>query len=451
MRDTLAMAEVRYARSGDAHLAFQVLGDGPTDLLFDRSGSISIVDNDTEPRFARFVDRLGEFARVIRYDSRGVGLSDPDVGGPPRTLERDVADVVAVLDAANATSPTIFGEQAAGLGALMVAALHPSRVDRLVLWHSFARLERAPDYPFGVPPELLAFISDEVTDPEKATPTADLLRTYAPSVAEDPVFTAWWEEGGRRGASPAAARAQRLFDFQGDVRHILPQVQAPTLVLHRRESRWTRVEHSRYLAEHLPNARLIELDGADVPPFIGDSDTVIAEIEEFVTGERHAPMSDRLLATVMFTDIVGSTEEASRLGDERWRVILDRHDEMVRRQIERFGGREVKNTGDGFLATFAGPAHAVRCASSIGDVAAQLGLRVRVGVHTGEVEQRGDDIAGVAVHLGQRISSVAGPGEVLVSRTVKDLVTGSGIPFEDRGSHEFPGVEDAWQLFAVVR
>ncbi len=439
-----------YASSGDAHIAYQFVGEGPLDLVMSSYGSISVDAFDDEPHMARFLDGLASFVRVIRYDRRGVGLSDPIEPKAPPALEQDVEDAIAVLDAAGVERAAIFGALTSSLTALLLAATHPDRVAALVLVNAFARLERAADYPFGIPTEFLRRFEVDVTSPGSGIETGELVRVLAPSVADDEQFAGWWEDAGRRGASPATARALWSVTFYADVRDALPLIQAPTLVIHRRDCRWIRVGHGRYLAEHLPAAKYVEIDGADAPPFTGNADVVLEEIEEFLTGARHHRGHNRVLATIVFTDIVKSTEQAASLGDQRWRQLLDRHDAMVRRQLARFGGSEVNTTGDGFLAALEGPANAIRFAVAVREGAAQLGIDLRVGVHTGEVERRGADVAGIAVHIGQRISSLAGAGEVLVSSTVRDLVAGSGLEFEDRGVHSLRGVPGDWPVFAVT-
>ena len=438
-----------YAQSGDASIAYQVVGEGPVDLLMSSYGTISVDSFDDEPHFAWFLEQLGSFARIIRYDRRGVGLSDPIVPSAPPTLEQDVDDAIAVLDAADVGGVAVFGTFTSGMPAILLAATHPARVDALVLANAYARVERSSDYPFGIPTELLRRFEEEVTSPASSIDTADMMTALAPSVASDERFVRWWEDAGRRGASPATARALWSVGFYADVRELLPSVQAPTLVIHRRDCRWTRVEHGRYLGERIPGAKYVEIPGADTPPFTENAELVLEEIEEFLTGRRHDQRHDRVLATVVFTDIVGSTEQAASQGDRLWRELLDRHDAMVRRQLARFHGEEVKTTGDGFLASFDGPTRAIRFALAVRDGARQLGIDIRAGAHTGEVELRGDDLGGIAVHIGQRISSLAGPGEVFLSSTVKELAAGSGIELDDRGSHRLEGVPDEWRVFAA--
>lgn len=354
-----------------------------------------------------------------------------------------------MLDAVGSTGACLFAVGGSGLAALLTAAMHPGRISSLALLNCYARLPRDEDYPYGIPQRLLTSFIDSVLDVGAAgDPSMDDVQLLAPSLSGDPEFREWWARSGRRGASPAAARASLEMSFSGDVRSAVPLIDAPTLILHRDPSLFS-VGHARYLADHLAHARLVVLPGGDHLPYGADSDTVIDEIEEFLTGVRGGAATDRVLTTVLFTDIVGSTERAARAGDRAWHELLDSHDAMTRSELRRFRGREVKTTGDGLLATFDGPARGIRCAQAICAGARRLGIDVRAGLHTGEVEVRGDDVGGIAVHLAQRVSSHADAGEVLVSRTVVDLVTGSGIAFDDRGVHELKGIEGSWGLFAV--
>ncbi|HMG28031.1 MAG TPA: adenylate/guanylate cyclase domain-containing protein [Acidimicrobiia bacterium] len=441
-------AETRYTKSGDAYIAYQVLGDGGPDLLYLSSGTISIGSIDDEPGFARFHGDLASFARLIRMDLRGVGLSDPIDPSTPPSLEQWVGDALAVLDAAGSERAALCGADDGALVAMLTAATHPDRTAALILLNAYARLLRDVDYPQGLPDHLVERFTETVYDDDNTGSFADL-EVFVPAVASDPRFRQWWQRAGNRGASPATAQALARTRVRSDLRSVLPAIQAPTLVIHRKGNRAALVGHGRYLAEHIGGARYVELPGDEHLPYVGDSDAIVAEIEEFLTGMRHVDV-DRVLATILFCDIVRSTDLVSELGDRRWRDLLDAYYAVIRRQLARFAGREVKAMGDGILATFGGPARAIRCALAIRDGARQLGLDVRVGLHTGEVETIGDDIGGVAVHIGERVSARAAPGEVLASRTVVDLVAGSGIRFEDRGEHELKGVPDRWQLFAVT-
>jgi class 3 adenylate cyclase len=446
---------VRYAQSDGVHIAYRTTGSGAVDMLWYPGAPFLPMESvDDEPHFRRVEERLSSFARLIQFDARGIGLSDPVSPADPPTLEQWVEDAVCVLDAAGSTEAVVFAPRDSTLQAVMLATSHPERVAKLVIVNGFARTRRATDYPQGVPgPIVDAFVESII----EGVPSShdgvqrDFLTVGAPSMADDPAFRAWWDRAGRQGASPATAKATLTVGYDADVRPLLPSITVPTLVLHRKDEPLFRIGHGRYLAEHIPGARLVELPGRDSLYWVGDTTQLLDEVEEFVTGSRSARRPDTAIATILVTDIVGSTETMARVGQDRWRDALDRHDAAVRRQLERFGGREVNTTGDGFLATFEGPARAVTCAQAITDAAAQLDLGVRAGIHTGEVELRGADIAGMAVHIAARVAALAGPGEVLVSRTVVDLIMGSGIEFTGRGVHELRGVPGTWQLYGVVR
>jgi class 3 adenylate cyclase len=446
-----AEAAISYAKTADgSHLAFLVLGDGPVDLIEVGSGTnMSIEAAGDEPRWDAYLGRLSSFSRLVRFDHRGIGLSDP-LGPSGATVELWATDTLAVMHAAGRGEAALVATGHAGPAAIYLAATRPELVRALVLINSYARLLRAPDYPAGIPAELFDTFVDHLIEPTGATgeTALDDVPLMAPSRVGDGAFRAWWRDAGRRGASPAAARAMHTMARGSDVRDLLPRVQAPTLVLQTAENSYTRAPHGRYLATHLPGARYVELPGADHLAWTDESDFA-GEMEEFLTGARHVAPTNRRLATVVFTDIVGSTEEARRLGDRAWRERLDRHDLLTQRQVTRFGGQLIKTTGDGALASFDGPAGAIRCVSAIVEAVAQLGMTVRAGIHVGEIEQRNDDIAGIAVHVAQRICSAAEPQEILVSRTVVDLTAGSDLAFIDRGEHELKGVTGSWQLFAV--
>lgn len=441
--------DTHYADAGGVHIAYQVLGSGDLDLLTFSSGLIPMDSIDDEPSFARFHRRLASFGRLIRFDIRGVGMSDPISPAAPPTLEQWAQDALAVLDAVGSEQAAVFAPRDASLPAVLLAATHPDRVASLVLVNGMARYARADDYPEGWPQAVLDRFLDDILA-EVPGPDFDGLTLFAPSKATDSGFGSWWVRAGNRGASPAVARAVQTTTLSADVRDLLHAVRVPTLVLHRRDDRPVPIGLGRYLAEHIPDARFVELEGADDLYWVGDTGDLLDEIEEFVTGVRRGIGSDRVLATIVFTDIVSSTQQAAALGDSGWHDLLDRHDAALRRQLARFGGREVKSTGDGLLALFDGPARAVVAACAMRDAAAQLGIQIRVGVHTGEIERRGDDVAGMAVHIAARVEATAGDGEVLVSRTVVDLVVGSGIEFSDAGEHDLKGVPGRWQLFTVV-
>jgi len=439
-----APPETRYAKSGALNIAYQVVGEGPLDLIY-VPGWISNVELMwDEPAHAHVLDRLASFSRLILFDKRGTGLSDPvPLDGLP-TLEERMDDVRAVLDAVECEQVALFGFSEGGLMSVLFAATYPERITALALYGVFAKRIWSPDYPWAPKPEARAREIEELE--ENWSRTMDLDR-LAPS--EDEAFKNRLATYFRRSASPGAAVALMRMNTQIDVREVLPSIQAPTLVLHRRDDLDASVDEGRWLAEQIPGATFVELPGDAHTLWGGDTDSVVDEIEEFLTGARRGPEPDRVLATVLFTDIVGSTEQAKKLGDRRWRELLERHHTVVRQQLDRFKGREIDTAGDGFLAAFDGPARAIRCGYAIESGVRGLGLAVRAGVHTGECELFGEKVAGLAVHTGARIASQAGPGEVLVSQTVKDLVAGSGISFEDRGEHELKGV-GALRLYSVA-
>lgn len=441
--------EVRYAKNGDVHIAYDLSGQNSPDLLMFSSSMLPIDSMNDEPSLHRFHNRLASFSRLIRFDLRGVGFSDSVASSSPPTLEQWMGDALSVLDAASSEHAAVFAPRDSSAEGILLAATHPDRVSSLIIVNGTARIARAEDYLVGIPEAVLDRFLAVNMEPDAVERGLDFLALAAPSVANDEAFRTWWNRAGNRGASPAAARMIDHVRFRADVRALLPLVTVPTLILHRRDDAAMRVGHARYLAEHIPNAKYVELPGADDLYWVGDTEEMLDEIEEFITGSRARTVSDRILATVLFTDIVGSTEHMAEVGERRWRDRLDYHDSAIRRQLERFRGREIKMTGDGVLATFDGPARAVQCARAIRDAARQLGLQVRAGVHTGEVEVRGDDIGGMAVHIAARVEALAAPGEVLVSRTVVDLMVGSGIETTDRGEHVLKGVPGAWKLFAV--
>ena len=448
--DYVAMTEISetYAKTPDGlHIAYQVEGNGPFHLIEVGNGTVFSIDATAEqPRWQNYADRLASFSRLVRFDLRGIGLSDPVGPSDPPTVEQWASDALAVLDAERVTQAAVLGMSFGGLGALLLAATRPERVRALVLVNSYACLIERDDYPIGLPAEVYEQFSEAVVEP--GAQSIDDLPFTAPSVASDASFTSWWRRAGHRGASPAMARGVWRAAAT-DLRFVLDHIQVPTLVLHARDDRLIPAHFGRYVADHIAGARYVELDTADHLPWVAEADFA-GEIEEFLTGARQPAPSGRLLATVLLTDIVSSTEKAIAVGDRTWKERLDLHDRAVDRQFERFGGHLVKRTGDGVLATFDGPARAVQCAGAIRAATHQLGLDVRVGLHTGEIERRGDDVAGIAVHLAQRVSALAQPGEILVSRTVVDLVTGSGLEFADRGEQELKGVPGTWRLYAVA-
>jgi pimeloyl-ACP methyl ester carboxylesterase len=438
--------ETRYARSGDVNIAYQVVGDGPRDLVFVPGWVSHIEYMWEEPGFAAFLRRLASFSRLILFDKRGTGLSDRVPNTELPTLEQRMDDVRAVMDAVGSERAALMGISEGGPMCLLFGATYPDRTTALIMIGSYARRIWAPDQPWAAREEQYEAFVDDVQR-NWGGPVGLAIR--APSRMDDAAFTRWWATYLRMSASPGAAEALTRMNGPIDVRHVLPVVQVPTLILHRSGDRSLPVDGARYMAEHIPGASYVELEGDDHLPFVGDQDSILDEVEQFLTGVRHGPEPDRVLATILFTDIVGSTERVAELGDRRWRELLEAHHAAVRRELERFRGREVDTAGDGFLATFDGPARAIRCAIAIREGVSALGLEVRAGLHTGECELHGESVAGIAVHVGARVAALAGPSEVLVSGTVKDLVAGSGIEFDDRGVHELKGVPGEWRVHAV--
>jgi pimeloyl-ACP methyl ester carboxylesterase len=443
------MADVQYAPvAGDAQIAYEVRGDTPRDLLEIGHG-MPFEAAEEQPRWEHFERRLESFSRLIRFDHRGAGLSDP-ASGDALSVEHWMADALAVLDATGSRQAAVMGISQGALTALLLAATHPERVSSLILINGFARLLSAPDYPAGVPPDVFTMFVSQLLEPGTVTSSEQVdLRLMAPSLARDEAFRSWWSRASRRSGSPSAARARFEIIGRTDLRELLPTIRVPVLVMHSVDNAFIRVEHGRHLADNIPGARFVGLPGADHLPWAAHGDPVADEVEEFVTGARREPEPVRALATVLISDIVGSTERARELGDAAWSALLDQHDAMVRRQLARFDGREVKSLGDGFLATFDGPARAIRCAHGMRDGAAQLGLSIRIGIHAGEIERRGNDVGGIAVHIASRVASLAAAGEVLVSRTVPDLVAGSQLSFSSRGAHVLKGLPGEWQLFVA--
>jgi len=437
----------RYAKAPDGvSIAYQVIGEEPRDLVWVPGWVSHIEAAWDEPTLARFFERLATFSRLILFDKRGTGMSDrvPDSELP--TLETRMADVRAMCDAVGSERTALLGVSEGAAMCLLFAATYPARTSAIILLGGYARRQEAPDYPWGGSLERHTAFLEEIAR-DWGGPVG--LDVRAPSKLGDIRFRENWARYIRMGASPGAAAALTRMNAEIDVRPILDAVRVPTLVLHRTGDRTIAVEAGRYLAEHIPDASFVELAGDDHLPWIGDSDAILGEIEEFLTGVRTSPHTDRVLATVLFTDIVGSTERAADLADAAWADLLEAHHARVREQLARYAGREIDTAGDGFLAIFDGPARGVRCAIAVAEALRPLGLEVRAGLHTGEIELAGDDVRGLAVHVGARIAALAGPGEVLVSRTVKDLVVGSGLTFQDRGTHVLKGVPDEWQLFSA--
>ncbi|MGD9736439.1 MAG: adenylate/guanylate cyclase domain-containing protein [Solirubrobacterales bacterium] len=433
----------RYADSSGVSIAYQVHGDGPLDLVF-VPGFVSHVELIwEEPTVAAFFRRLSSFARLVVFDKRGQGLSDR-LGRPP-TLEESMDDLRAVMDAAGCQRPALFGISEGGPMVSLFAASHPDRVSSLVLYGTYARMVEAPDYPIGLPSGTLSDWGETMRREWGGPVGMDL---WAPSLLGERGFEEWWAKLLRHGTSPAGASALMDLYRELDVRVALAAIEAPTLVVHCRGDRMIPFAQGRYLAEHIANSRLVELPGRDHLAFAAP-EPLLDEVEEFLVGSRAAAEAERALATILFTDLVDSTARAAALGDRRWRQLLERHDAAVRRQLALHRGREVKTVGDGFLATFDGPARAIRCAEALRGELDSLGLQVRSGIHTGEVELIGDDVGGIAVNIGARIGAEAVAGEVLVSSTVRELVVGSGLEFSDRGVRSLKGVPGEWRLFAV--
>lgn len=434
----------QYAPCGDGYLAYRTCGDGPLDLVvtmdwFSHAEEMWASVSPLRP----VLEAFASFGRVITFDRRGVGMSDPvPLAGLP-TLEKWMHDLDAVIDACGIQRVALVAKGSAGAMGLMFAASHPDRISSLVLVNSYARITASGDYPIGVDPADLEYMLRERYPPKRSA------RLLAGGALDD-ATAAWWDRYLRFCAGPATTLAMRRMLFAVDVRSILPAVRTPTLVLHRRDNQWIDVRHGRYLAEHIEGAQLVELPGRADLIFATDPTDLLAEIEEFLTGSRPTVATDRVLATVLYTDLVGSTDRAARVGDHAWSTVMDQHEHTVRAELKRFHGREIKTMGDGFLALFDGPARAVLCADAIRTALGGLGLDVRVGIHTGEVELRADDIGGMAAVIGARIAAIARPGQILVSRTVKDLVVGSGIGFEESDVHTLKGVPDRWQLYAAV-
>ena len=439
------MPPTRYARSGDVSIAYQTIGAGPIDLVI-VPGFVSHVELVWEiPTAVHMIERLASFARVIIFDKRGTGLSDPVVGAP--TLEERMDDVRAVLDAAGSERAALLGISEGAPMSILFAASHPELISALVLYGGMPRSTWAPDYPWGTPADALIEASREMAPYLYEGAGVEIL---APSVGEDPLVRAMFARLQRYSSSPAML--DQLFEMflDIDVRPVLPTVDVPTLVLHRRGDRAVNHLAARWMAEQIPGAKYVELDGIDHIIYAGDGDAIVDEVEEFLTGIRRSVEVDRVLATVMFTDIVDSTKRASAMGDRAWRALLDAQNDVLRRELARYRGNEVKTLGDGMLATFDGPARGIRCGRAITEAVRPLGIEVRVGLHTGEVELVGDDVAGIAVHIAARVGALSGAGEVLVSGTVKDLVAGSGIGFTDRGEHTLKGIPDQWRIYEVA-
>ena len=441
---TQLQPETLFAAGPEGQIAYQVWGEGSIDLLFLPPWLWSIELMWDEPRIERFLHRLASFSRVIMFDKRGMGSSDPVPLGALPTLEEWTDDIRVVLDAVGTERAAIVGDADSSTMAMVFAAAHPERTSALVVVDGAACYMRHDDYPAGMPKRVVDPSADAVTSSLDGWVTA-----YAPSLAGDEQFLRWLARFRRLSAPPWFVPRMFRQGLDWDVRAVLPTIRVPTLVMHRGENRFIRLAHGRYLADQILDAKFIELPGGDTSFFAGDQDALLDEMEPFLTGARAVREYDRVLATVLFTDIVSSTERAAELGDRRWHDLLDSHDRTAADQIARHRGRLIKTTGDGVLATFDGPARAIRCTAAIAEAVRGLGIEVRSGLHTGEVELRGEDVGGIAVHLASRVMTEARPSEILVSSTVKDLVIGSGIEFDERGTHELKGVPGEWRLYAV--
>lgn len=445
----LTIPETKYARNGEVHLAYQVLGQGPPDLVQVTLGPASHLEALwDEPAVARTLRRLATYGRLIICDNRGVGLSDPVAPGTVPTIDQLLDDMRAVLDDAGSTRATLLGYVAGSALAMVFAARYPERVESIILWLPYARLLADADYPIGMPPEI---VDQLVTSTLQGWGKGMLTMMVSPSMAGDPGFARWGAQVERLAASPgtAAALVRQWFDI--DVRSVLPAIRVPTLVIGRTDQPLIPIVHTRYLAEHIPGAKYVEVKGADMHYFLGNTEPIYEAIEDFLGTDHHAVEHDRFLGTALFIDIVGSTELASKVGDSRFRDLLASHNRLVRRQLERFHGTLMDTAGDGVFALFDSPARAITCAEAIRDAVRALGIEVRAGLHTGELERREDGgVGGIAVHIGARVSALAGPSEILVSRTIKDLIAGSSVRLESRGVRQLKGVPDSWEVFAVT-
>jgi class 3 adenylate cyclase len=440
--------ETRYARLGRDRIAYQVLGEGPPDLVM-APGIFGHIDMAWEnPGAALFLRTLASFSRLIRFNRRGTGASDPLPSDPLPPWELYAEDLVAVLDEVGSEQAALLAQVDASPMALSFASTRPMRTSALILANCTAKFLAADDYSIGAPPEVAEAL---LARTDQFWGTEDMAATYVPSRAGDERFLRWYAKFQRTAASPRAVQAFLRALLQVDARPILPLIQAPTLILHRRDVQLVPIQHARYLAEHIPGAKLFELPGTDMSLYWETPELALDYIEQFLTGVRRSAAPNRVLATVLFTDIVGSTERASRVGDRRWRELLNVHDEVARQVVEAFHGQLVQTTGDGILATFDGPGRGIGCAAALRAELGGIGLHIRAGLHTGEVELRDTGIGGIAVHIAARVLAAARPGEILASRTVRDLMVGSDVVLQDRGAHPLKGMEDTWQLFAVTR
>jgi len=443
----VAIPPTRYVKSDDVHIAYQILGEGSLDLLL-VPGFVSNVEAIWQmPESAAFLRRLASFCRLILFDKRGTGMSDRS--SQIFTLEQRMHDVQAILDEIGSERAALFGASEGGPMSLLYAASYPERTSALILYGSYAKRTWAPDYPIGWKDEQWESFLDNL-ERNWGTPEGVSLSMWAASIARDQRAAERVTSYLRAAASPGAVVAIMKMNREIDVRHVLPAIRTPTLILHRTAERVSEIAHARYMAQHIPGAKLVELPGEDHVPWVGDQAALINQIQQFLTGMRHTHGPERVLATVLFADIVGSTERAAALGDYSWRELLEAFYAKVREVLHQYRGREINTSGDSFLAAFDGPARTVRCAGAIRDAVRSLGLEVRCGLHTGECELVGNDLAGIAVHIGARVAGLAAPSEVLVSQTVRDLVAGSGLALEARGMHALKGVPDKWRLFRAI-
>jgi class 3 adenylate cyclase len=444
---TTESPDTRYAKTPDGvHIAYQVVGEGPPDVLYANSFMGHAEASWEYPPAARFYNLMAQFCRLVLFDRRGTGLSDPIVGD--FSIEERTADIGAVLDAEHFSGSALLGSSEGATSCAYFAATHPDRVSALILFSPWNGGLPHHEFPWAWDPEFLELFLASV-DEAWADPSGGHVPLYNPSLAGDADARAWYARYFRHCASPALTKELMIYNSMVDIRTALPAITAPTLVLHRTDETWVNVEYGRFMARSIPGAKLVEMPGTDHYIWEQNAAEVVEEIEEFLTGVRRGRPGQRALKTILFADVVRSTDRVSEMGDETWRQLLDRYESSLRRQVSRFDGQLVKTTGDGLLACFDGPARAIRCALAIRESTRGFGLEVRTGIHAGEVELRSEDVGGISVHIAARVEQTAEPGEVLVSRTVTDLVAGSGIEFEDRGEHELKGVPGSWRLFAV--